>query len=218
MTDTRRTLTYFGLVAPAFALVTLLVATLIDPLFSWQSRSLSSIGEANGEALLAVGTADQLAFLLFNGGLIFGGIVGLPFAARLWPETVNGIEKAGVVVLAVALLAMTGIGFAYLDGPANALHFPFAAGFFLLATVALLVFGTGYALDRSPTFGLVTMWLGIVHLLQWVVWVLLEAMVWTGDGDTWTYFAVPEAVGAALFGGWVIWTARTLLRDGSLPT
>lgn len=217
MTDTRRTLTYFGLVAPTVALATMLLATFVDPLFSWQTRSLSSIGEANGEALLAVGSADQLAFVLFNGGLLFGGLVGLPFVARLWMETVNGIETAGTVVLGVALVAMTGIGFAYLDGPANALHFPFAAGFYLLATVALLVFGTGAALDRVPTYGLVTMWLGIVHLLQWVLWVLLEAMVWTGDGDTWTYFAVPEAVGAVLFGGWVVWTARSLLRDGSLP-
>ena len=217
MADTRRTLTYFGLVASTVALVTLLLATLVDPLFSWRSRSLSSMGEANGKALLAIDTADQLAFLLFNGGLLFGGILGLPYAARLWTETVNGIEKVGVVVFALALTCMTGVGFAYVDGPANALHFPFAAGFFLLLTVALLVFGTGFALDRNPAVGVGTMWLGIFHLFAWLFWVLLEAAVWTGDGDTWTYFAVPEAVGAAVFGGWVIWTARTLLRDGSLP-
>lgn len=218
MTDTRRTLAYFGLLAPAVALSMMLLATFIDPLFSWQSRSLSSIGEATGRSLFALGTADQLAFVLFNGGLLFGGLVGLPYIARLWSETVNGIEKAGVVAFALSLLFMTGIGYAYLDGPANALHFPFAAGFFLILTIALLVFGTGFALDRSTTAGVATMWLGIVHLLVWVFWVLLEAMVWTGDGDTWTYFAVPEAVGAVLFGGWVIWTARTLLRDGSLPS
>lgn len=218
MTDTRRTLAYFGLLAPAVALSMMLLATFIDPLFSWQSRSLSSIGEATGRSLFALGTADQLAFVLFNGGLLFGGLVGLPYIARLWSETVNGIEKAGVVAFALSLLFMTGIGYAYLDGPANALHFPFAAGFFLVLTIALLVFGTGFALDRSTTAGVATMWLGIVHLLVWVFWVLLEAMVWTGDGDTWTYFAVPEAVGAVLFGGWVIWTARTLLRDGSLPS
>lgn len=218
MTDTRRTLAYFGLLAPAVALSMMLLATFIDPLFSWQSRSLSSIGEATGRSLFALGTADQLAFVLFNGGLLFGGLVGLPYIARLWSETVNGIEKAGVVAFALSLLFMTGIGYAYLDGPANALHFPFAAGFFLILTIALLVFGTGFALDRSTTAGVATMWLGIVHLLVWVFWVLLEAMVWTGDGDTWTYFAVPEAVGAVLFGGWVIWTARTLLREGSLPS
>ena len=214
MTDGRRVLAYFGVVAPGIALSTLFLSTVVDPLFSWQSRSLSSMGEANGEALLALASADQLAFLLFNGGLLLGGILGVPFAASLWADARNGFERAGVAVFALALVSMAGIGVAYLDGPFDSLHFPFAAGFYLLATVALLVYGTGAALDRETGLGLVVMWLGVVHLFQWVLWVLLEAIVWTGD-DAWTYFAVPEAIGAVLFGGWVVWMARIRLREAT---
>ncbi|WP_435349467.1 DUF998 domain-containing protein [Haloarchaeobius sp. HRN-SO-5] len=211
MTDRRRTLASFSLLAPGLALATLLLSTLVDPLFSWRSRSLSSMGEATGEALLTVTNADQVAFLLFNGGLVVGGLLGLPFAVLLWLDAENGIERAGVVAFALALLSMAGVGVAYLDGPVASLHFPFAAGFYLLATVALLSYGTGVVLARETGLGLAVLALGVAHLLQWAVWVLLEATVWTGD-DVPTYFAVPEAVGAVLFGGWVLLMARVHLE------
>jgi len=35
-------------------------------------------------------------FLLFNGGLIVGGLLGFPFAWRLWLESRNSLERVGV--------------------------------------------------------------------------------------------------------------------------
>jgi len=57
-------------------------------------------------------------------------------------------------------------------------------------------------------------WLANLYAIQWVVWIILEAMVFTGDGNTWTYFAVPEFVGAVTVGVWAAWLAnRTLQRS-----
>ncbi|WP_435358206.1 DUF998 domain-containing protein [Haloarchaeobius sp. DFWS5] len=211
MTD-RRTLTPFGLAAPAIALSTLFLATLVDPQFSWARRSLSSMGEANGHGLFDLTSRDQLAFVLFNGGLVFGGLLGQPFAARLWLDSENRYERAGIVAFVVALVAMSGVGVAYLDGPLNGLHFLAATTFFFVGTIALLCYGTGRVLAGASRVGLGTMWLGIGHLLVWVGWVVLEALAYTDD-DVWTYFAVPEAVGAVAIGGWAGVTAWRLYRE-----
>ncbi|WP_435363791.1 DUF998 domain-containing protein [Haloarchaeobius sp. DYHT-AS-18] len=213
MPDTRRTLDYLGLVAPALALGTLFLATIIDPRFNWASRSLSSMGEATPHSLFALGSADQLAFVLFNGGLLLGSVLGLPFSVRLWQLASNHAERIGVGFLVVALVAMGGVGIAYLDGPVAGLHFLAAVSFFLFGTFALLAYGTGTVLAGEARRGLAILWAGIGHLLVWVFWVVLETMAFTTDGDTWTYFAVPEAVGAVVFGVFVFVTARRDLRE-----
>ncbi|WP_439026277.1 DUF998 domain-containing protein [Haloarchaeobius sp. DT45] len=220
MPDTRRTLDYLGLVAPSLALSTLFLATIVDPKFTWASRSLSSMGEATPHSLFALGTPDQLAFVLFNGGLLLGSVLGLPFAVRLWQTAANRAERVGVCFLAVALVAMGGVGIAYLDGPFNGLHFLAAVSFFLFGTFALLAYGTGTVLAGAPRRGLAILWAGIGHLLVWVFWVVLEAMAFTADGDTWTYFAVPEAVGAVVFGVFVFVMARRDIQtlDAAAPS
>ncbi|WP_435332608.1 DUF998 domain-containing protein [Haloarchaeobius sp. TZWWS8] len=202
----RRLLNRFGLLTPAISLGTLFLATVVDPQYSWATRSLSSMGEATPHSLFALASRDQLAFLLFNSGLVLGGILGQPFAYRLWLDAENLVERAGVATFVVALAAMAGVGVAYLDGPLASLHFLFAVTFFFLGTVALLLYGSGRVLAGAPRTGLAVVWIGVVHLLVWVVWVVLEAMVFTGD-DIWTFFAVPEAVGAVAVGGWAFWTA-----------
>ncbi|WP_267639412.1 DUF998 domain-containing protein [Haloarchaeobius amylolyticus] len=217
MADTRRTLDYLGLVAPTLALGTLFLATVVDPKFDWATRSLSSMGEATPHPLFALGSADQLAFLLFNGGLLLGAALGLPFALRLWRLARNTAERVGVGFLVVALVAMAGVGIAYLDGPVASLHFLAAVSFFLFGTFALLAYGTGTVLAGEARRGLAVLWGGIGHLLAWVLWVVLEALAFTGDGDTWTYFAVPEAVGAVVFGVFVFTMARRDLQAATTP-
>ncbi|MCT9096585.1 DUF998 domain-containing protein [Haloarchaeobius sp. HME9146] len=218
MPDTRRTLDYLGLAAPTLALGTLFLATIVDPKFDWASRSLSSMGEATPHSLFALGTPDQLAFLLFNSGLLLGAVLGLPFSVRLWQRSRNAAEKVGVGFLVVALVAMGGVGIAYLDGPFAGLHFLAAVSFFLFGTFALLAYGTGSVLAGESRRGLAILWAGVGHLLVWVFWVVLETMAFTTDGDTWTYFAVPEAVGAFVFGAFVFVTARRNLHEETTAT
>jgi hypothetical membrane protein len=200
-------LTTFGYVAAALGVGLIFLGTLLDPAFSWQSRSLSSIGEATDAGLL---TLDRIAFLVFNGGLALGGLLGLPFVYRLSMDAETTADRIGVVWLAVSLLGMIGVAVAYLDGPLAGLHFLFALTFFLAGTLGVWFYSSGQALRGHVRRGVLGIWVGNAHILGWVVWIMLEAFLWGDDGDTWTYFAAIEFVGALLFGGWIFWTARGL--------
>ncbi len=215
MTELRDRLLTFGYPAVAFGVGFVFLATLVDPAFSWETRSLSSIGEANGLGLFALGSTDQLAFLLFNGGLLVGGLAGLPFMIGLGKATEGTTSTVGVVLGLLTLIGMLGVGVAYLDGPLAGLHFPFAATLFFGLTFTLWTFGTAMILGGDELYGVASIWLSNAQVMFWVFWIIAEAMAFTGD-DGRTWFAVPEFVAALAFGGWVLATARRY--SGGDPT
>ncbi|NHN40220.1 DUF998 domain-containing protein [Halorubellus sp. JP-L1] len=217
MTPSRRTLTSFGFAAPAASIGLVSLATLVDPKFSWATRSLSSMGESTGLGVFAVDSANQLAWLLFNGGLFAGGLLGLPFVALLVLDARNAFERVGAVGFGVALVCMAGVGVAFLESdaapaPFDELHFLFAVLLFFSIGVVPWLYGSGMVLADDARAGLATIWLANLYAVQWVVWIVLEAFAFTGDGDTWTYFAVPEFVGAVVLGGWAAWLAARKRR------
>jgi hypothetical membrane protein len=211
--ETLEQLAKLGYVAPAISVGFVFLATLIDPKFSWRTRSLSSIGEATNQSLFALGTADQIAFVLFNSGLFLSALLGLPFAYVLWVDAKRRFERAGVVLLVVSLLGNMGVGIAYLDGPYAALHFPMALTLFVGIAFTLWAHGSGLVQRTRGRAGLLAIWIANVYVIGWVVWMVLEALVFTSDGDTWTYFAVPEFVGAIALGVWVVLQARRILSN-----
>jgi len=214
MTELRDRLLTFGYPAVLFGVGFVFLGTLIDPAFSWETRSLSSIGEANGKGLLALGSRDQLAFLLFNGGLLLGGLSGLPFVVGLGKSTEGTASTVATGLGLLTLVGMFGVGVAYLDGPLAALHFPFATTLFFGLTFTMWTFGTAMVLGADRTYGVGTIWLSNAQVVVWILWVIAEAMAFTGD-DVWTYFAVPEFVAALSFGGWVLVTARRYAGGGA---
>jgi len=198
-----------GTIGPILAVGLVFVSTLVDPAFDWRTRSLSSIGEATGSSLLALTSLDQLAFTLFNGGLIGVGVLGLPVAYGLWEDAETTLERVGVVSFAVTLLALAAVGVAYLDGPYAGAHFPAALTFFVGVVVTLWVHGTGLIQRTGPTHGLAAIWLANASLIGWLVWILFEAVPST-QSDRWSWFAVPEFVAALAFAAWVVLQARRL--------
>ena len=208
MTDSRRSLLRFGRPAVAVGVGVVFLATLLDPDFSWETRSLSSIGEANGLDVLALGSLDQVAFLLFNGGLLLGGLLGLLFVVGLGSVTDGTASTVGTAWGVLTLLGMAGVGIAYIDGPFGDFHFLFASLLFFGLTFTMWTFGTAFVVRGDEPFGIATLWASNAQVVVWIVWILLEAMVFTDDGDTWTYFAVPEFVAALAFGVWVVATVR----------
>ncbi|WP_080508406.1 DUF998 domain-containing protein [Haloparvum sedimenti] len=162
-----------GAASPAVALGGILLATLLDPTFSWTGDALSDLGVRAPSALA------------FNGALIVGGLLGLPYAHLL---SERGGRAVGVA-FGVGTLCLAGVG---LFPSGTAPHAPVAVGFFLLATVAVAV--DGAARREEPT-GRLSLALAAGHVLAWVTW---GAGLWPATG-----LALPEFVGAMIVAAWV---------------
>lgn len=188
-----------GLVAPLVAAVGILTATLADPSFAWATSALSDTGALpDGRSVTWSFVGANPQFLLFNGGLILTGVLGLPFILTLWSRAENVPHRIGVAAFLIAIVALGLVGVFHLPRPP---HGAVAISHYLAATITLWTYGTGSVLAGAVRRGLVTIWLGIGHLLFWLVW---AAVLSSGPIPG---LAIPETVGAAIFGGWVVATA-----------
>ncbi|OLZ41454.1 hypothetical protein A6E15_10865 [Natrinema saccharevitans] len=201
MTETKRLATYCGIAAPLVTLGAILIATLVAPpeTFTWRTRALSDMGRYGAPT-----------FPLFNGGLIVGGLIGLPFAWRLWTASRNRLERAGIALLVVTVVGQIGVGIFFLEHTAvyleRSLHPVAALSVFGVAPFAGWVYGTGAARAGDTRLAVASIAIGFVHPLTWAGWVLaLDGAV---DTDTW--FAVPEFVAAVAFGSWILLLAVTI--------
>lgn len=197
-----------GLLAPVIAAVTILSATIVDPTFSWRQNALSDLGALPaGESISISFLAATPEFALFNGGLLLTGLVGLPFAWRLWDDADHPLHRIAAVGFAATLISLSLVGVFHIP---RDLHGPAAIAHYVLGIVFLWTHGTGSVLSGRVRWGLVTIWLGIVHLVAWLVW----AAFLTGPIPG---LAIPETVGAVIFGGWSFLTARRKLAWPPLP-
>ncbi|WP_435097336.1 DUF998 domain-containing protein [Halorubrum sp. N11] len=168
-----------GAAATLLALGGIAVAILLDPTFSWTSDALSDLGVRDRSALV------------FNWGLILGGVAGVGYALGLWQSpTERGIAGATrTAVLALAMVAMAGVGVFDLTEP---LHAPAALGFYILVTVTFAVDGLA---RRGTTSGRVALAFVPVHV---AVWATFAAGWWPVSG-----LALPELPGALMLAAWV---------------
>lgn len=161
----------------------ILLAVSLSPTFTWAGNALSDLGTA--------GAANPW---LFNGGLIAGALIGLPFAVTVWRVAGNGLERLASTLYALSVVLMGLVGVFPSPHP---LHFPVALGFFLLLTATLTTAGIGAILDGVRPRGVGFVTAGLVHLATWYAWI---EGIRVGPG-----LAIPEFVGSILFFGWIVW-------------
>ncbi|WP_256530385.1 DUF998 domain-containing protein [Natronosalvus amylolyticus] len=184
-----------GLVGPSIAVGAMLLATVLaaPETFTWQTRALSDMGRTTATT-----------FWLFNGGLIVGGLCGLPFLWYLWTTARNGLERVGIAIATLAVGGLIGVGLFFLGHTdyylATDMHGPSALTFFVLAPIAQWVIGTGQALEGETRLSLASFWFGICQTVGWLGWLLWRA----GATDPWHWFAIPETIAAIAFGGWIV--------------
>jgi len=183
---------YCGLLAPVVSLGSTGLSTVVAPAseFTWEAYALSDLGRASART-----------FVLFNGGLLLGGLLGVAFAWPLWRHSRNLLERFGTVVFALAVVGLGLVGVFYLP---HELHTPVALLFFLGGPITQWLYGGGQLLAGDTRFGAISILFGVVHVVGWVGWILVVE-----DPETW--FAVPEMVASLAFGLWAVALARSLL-------
>jgi hypothetical membrane protein len=179
---------YLAVVAVTTTVGCILLATVLSPAFAWRENALSNLGVTWTDA----GTATTA--VLFNGGLVTGGVVGVVVAVTLY-RRVTGRGDRAVVVLAGGALTLMGLVGVFTQG--HLLHLPVALSFFLLVSVAMWVDGgVRYRKGSRRQGGLVVAG-GTANLLCWVVWL-------TAVADPLSGLAIPELFGAGLFAVWLL--------------
>lgn len=187
---------YLAFVAVTTTLGCTLLSAVLSPAFAWRENALSNLGVTWTEA----GTTTTA--VLFNGGLITGGLLGLVVALALY-RRVTGRGDRVVTALCGVSLALMGLVGVFPQGTVT--HFPVAIGFFLSVSVTLWVDGSlGYRAGERRR-GLLTVAGGTANILAWVLWFALARNPTEG-------LALPEVTGAVIFGVWLLVAAVRLSR------
>jgi hypothetical membrane protein len=174
------------------------LAIALSPTFSPDANALSNLGDASDPA----GTATTE--ILFNGGLVIGGALGIVFGAVLAITVRGRVAQAGAILFGVTVALLAGIGIFPQDSP---YHFQVAAGFYTLFTVSALVYGAGRLLARRVRTGVGSVAAGLANLAVWSVWIATGGLTRPG-------LAIPEIAGAVVIVLWVVGQSR-LFRSGT---
>ena len=171
-----------------------LLATLVSPSFAWQENALSNLG------VTATDAGTTVTVVLFNGGLILGGVLGLVFTWLLYRTATGRLSRFVAVSLSLTLVLMALVG-VFPQGTAP--HFPVASGFYLMITISLWVDALAWRSAGNGEWAIRSGLAGTANILTWIVWV--------ATGAPWG-LAVPEIIGAVIFATWV--TLRSLRVAG----
>lgn len=179
----------------AVSAVTILGSIALAPWFDPLTNALSDLG-----------AAGRATALLFNGGLIVGGLVGVAVAGWL-VAGFDGVARVGGVLFGVTMCLRAGIGlFPVGTDP----HTPIAISYFLGLTVALLVIGVGHVWTARRADG-TDRRLAASGVLALAAGKLVPA-VWLTWGFGWQTFApglaVPEVAASLGLLAWLFLLAR----------
>lgn len=181
-----------GAIAVLVGLSGLALAIVLTDTFSLREQALSELGRPGANTAL-----------LFNGSLVLSGVLAAAFCASLVAKLNHVAQRAGVGLLALAGLALAGVG---LFPMGHALHGPVAVGFFVLLTLGLLVSGYGDREFDRPGRSRVSLNLAVLHVLAWsFAIVALEGI------------ALPELVGGVVYALWIVIVIIQRGRDLPIP-
>lgn len=186
MPDVERLAVGAGVVGPLVGFAATLSAAILSPSFQWTGNALSDLGAATA--------ANPW---LFNYGLVASALLTLPFAWAVWAAAGHPVQRLGALTFAASTV---GLGLVGLFPIGSDLHGPVAIAYFTFLTFTLWVHGSGSVLAGLARPGLVAIWLGIGHVLLWVLWIA------AGFGG----IAVPEIVGSLSIYAWILLVVRSV--------
>ena len=182
-----------GILAPLVAFTFISLAITSHPQFSWTDNALSDLGVQEG-----------VTAILFNSGLVIGGILALVFASGLFVLQKTMLGRIGVFIFVLAALAFMAIG--VFSENAEPTHYYVSVTFFVLFPISMFVIGAAFLLTAKLKMGFFTFLAAIVAELVW-------AIHWTiGFGSN---VAIPEALSALSALIWLMVLGFKMLREAS---
>ncbi len=187
---------YLGIASVILSYVFIAVAIFLSPWFSWYNNALSDLGNSSLQKNIASG-----ADLVFNTGLIVGGVLASAFAILLsrefkfsWKYLIWSVS----LLVGSTDLALIGI----FNESFGVVHLVVSVIFFFFTAITLFLYSYVSFPIGAPATGAVALVLGIVCALVWIVrW-------------PWTGVAIQETVSSAASGAFVILVA---LRAIGMP-
>jgi hypothetical membrane protein len=184
---------FCGILTPIAAFTFILLAIVSYPQFSWTGNALSDLGVQEG-----------VIAILFNSGLIIGGILALVFVSGLFVLQKTMLGRIGVLIFVFAALALMAIG--VFPENAEPTHYYVSVAFFLLFPVSMFVIGATFLLTAEVKMGFFTFLAAIVASLIWIIqWII-------GFGSN---VAIPETLSALSASIWSIVLGFKMLREAS---
>jgi hypothetical membrane protein len=183
----------FGIISPILTFILISLAILYAPWFSWTGNALSDLGVHDESAVL------------FNSGLIVGGILNIVFAVgvmRFYRNHTVGRDGAFFLLLAGIFLASIGI---FPETAPSNIHYMVSVAFFAAFPMSLLI--QSAALLPTSThrnLGAFTLVMAITAVIPWTIWMPLKP---------YRGVAIPELVSALAAATWSIVMGSTLLRE-----
>ena len=172
-----------GIITPIVAFTFILLAIAYSPQFSWTENALSDLGVQEGATAI-----------LFNSGLIIGGILTLIFASGLFIFLSNRlIGRIGALIFALDALALIAIG--VFPENMTPMHYQASVAFFALFPISMFVMCAAFLLMGKSKIGLFTFLMATVAV---VVWILQFTMHFVHG------VAIPEAISALSASAWSI--------------
>jgi hypothetical membrane protein len=161
--------------------------------FSWTGNALSDLG------------VHEESAVLFNSGLIIGGILTIIFAFGVmcfYQNQTVGRDGAFFLLLAGIFLAFIGI---FPETAPNNIHYIVSVAFFAAFPMSFLF--QSASLLSTPThrkLGAFTLIMAIIAFISWAIWFPLKP---------YRGVAIPELVSALAAATWSIVMGSTLLRE-----
>ena len=171
-----------GVISPITGFALLSLAVFRSPWFSWTGDYLSDLG-----------TRGDDASMLFNSGLITGGILSTLFAIGLRESPLlssSPLGRLGALALILGSCAVWAIGVFPLE--TGATHTYAARAFFTLIPFSLLLIGAGMMTSAEKGLGLFTLVMGVVT-------VVVALIPWPWDGG-----AIPQMLSVLPLSAWSV--------------
>lgn len=180
-----------GILSPLTAFTLILLAITSYPQFSWIENALSDLGVQEG-----------VTAILFNSGLVTGGILALTFAFGLFKILGDkALGKVGTFSFILAALALTLIG--VFPENIKPTHYYTSVMFFTLFPISALIIGVTFLLKADLKMGFFAFLAASVAMAVWVIH-------WTVGFDS--NVAIPETLSAIPASAWCIVLGFKMLK------